>query len=121
MDTPQKEIYQLGQIELKPLSFLNLKITKTSSEDHQLNWRLQYFITQCRYTFDFTSLEPNSLYCFEARSYDFTQNAAEPDFSKRFKTLRDVSVKFLYKIDDGNEQTIEIPMNEKTVDYEFTY
>ena len=119
--TMNKEVFKLGTIELRPISFLQLSINKTSNEDHQLTWRLEYFSSECYYNYDFISITPDENDCFAIKTFNDTPILDETDFSDRFKTLQNTTAKFIYQLDNEPEVTIEIPINENQVDYEFTY
>ncbi len=67
------------------------------------------------------SLVPNAQACFETNTFSYNQNINQLNFSKQFKTLQNTNVRFIYQLDNQPEVTIEIPMNNQIVDYEFTY
>ena len=120
-DNPYDDLYRLGEIELKPVSLLNFEINKTSTEEHQLTWRLRYSSSHCTYEYDFVSLVPGTQECHETNTFSYKQNINQPNFSKQFKTLQNTNVKFIYQLDNQPEVSLEILMKNQTFDYEFTY
>lgn len=119
--TINNEVFSLGTIELKPVSFLQLNINKTSNENHQLSWRLEYFSSECNYDYDFTSLTPIENECFAIKTFNDISILDETNFSDRVKTLQNTTATFIYQLDNEPEVTIEIPINQNQVEYEFTY
>lgn len=113
-----KPDFELGDIQLYPAAVLNLKIQADSSSDEDLWFNVKYPSTIYHETI---SLEQNPDMGFEADTGFSRTVKAGDSFEQEFYSLLNSEVILIYRIGNGVETQITIPLNETENTYVLNY
>ncbi|TKS56655.1 hypothetical protein [Mesohalobacter halotolerans] len=112
---------ELNDFEIPRKAILELNILKTSTEPVFLEWTIERKTAQCFISIsDLNQLE-NIEFCDTFFSISGQNSPENPEESRTIESLRNSTVFFIYSINNAPNQVIEIPLNNPSNVFEFTY
>jgi len=101
------QIFEIDNIQLRPAAHLNLKIVGNPEISGNIKFRLNYI---SNVHIEVLDLEDNDF--FENNQFFSRTIPLNQSFSKEFHSLLNTDVILTYRINDGNETQITIPLTE---------
>lgn len=116
-----QKTYDIPTVKLKKKAKFDFSIERTSTTNDTLSWRLSVVEPRCQYIFDDDELTPVDAQCFPERNYQEYLDPDFPDYGREFNTVLNSEAIFQYRINDSEEESIHIDINQLNTTYVFEY
>ena len=116
-----RQVYDLGELEIRERSDLHVKILKTSTGDNSISWNMEYTYAQCHFMINNEELYEEYLECYPVQFTSGVQNQNYPERELLVNSTLGSNVTITYSINDGPQQTDNIFLNEQNMEYVLEY
>lgn len=118
---PGNLIFDLETVALRQLSTFNYSIIKESEASNSINFTISFLDTDCFQVFIEGDLDTGLSDCYQNRSISRFLNSNSPDFEGQILVPIQSTIEITYSIDEGEELTELISIDETTYNFELSY
>lgn len=113
--------YFLATTILKSSATLDLKIEKTTTNTDTLYWSLNFKRPYCKHVIGEIPNEIEEESCYENNVKSGRLTDQDPNYESKFYSILETQAVFTYKINEQEEESINIPLDQTNTNYVFEY